>query len=120
VRESDGRYCLASQRASREALTKIQYAAYFLPIKQRELTPIMSISPEQCKAARALIGWSRRDLAQASDVSDSALFSFEERRRSPHRRTVNDIRRALENAGVTFVDQNGGGPGVRFATPKAP
>ena len=91
-----------------------------MPTLQCELTRNMPISPEQCKAARALIGWSRRDLAQASDVSDSALFSFEERRRSPHRRTANDIRRALETAGVTFVDQNGGGPGVCFTTSMTP
>jgi hypothetical protein len=27
------------------------------------------------------------------------------------------IRRALEAAGVEFIDQNGGGPGVRLRTP---
>lgn len=86
----------------------------------QDVGQFMSISPEQCLAARALIGWSRRELAQASEVSDSTLFGFEERRRSPHQRTLNDIRRALENAGVTFVDQNGGGPGVRFTTSNTP
>ena len=30
--------------------------------------------------------------------------------------TANDlsVRRALENAGVEFIDENGGGPGVRL------
>ena len=33
--------------------------------------------------------------------------------------TANDlsVRRALENAGVEFIDENGGGPGVRLRKP---
>ncbi len=74
----------------------------------------MSILREQCKAARALIGWSRRELADASHVSERTLIDFERGARAPQRRTLVDLRRALEDAGVVFIDENGGGPGVRL------
>ena len=80
----------------------------------------MSISPEQCRAARALIGWSRRLLVEASQVSERTLIDFERGARNPHRRTLVDLRRALEEAGVVFIDQNGGGPGVRLKDPIEP
>ncbi len=78
----------------------------------------MSISAEQSKAARALIGWSRRQLAEASHVSERTLIDFERGARAPHRRTLVDLRRALEEAGVVFIDQSEErGPGVRLKDP---
>lgn len=78
----------------------------------------MSIFPEQCKAARALIGWSRRHLAEASQVSERTLIDFERSARTPHRRTLVDLRRALVEAGIIFIDQNEDtGPGVRLKDP---
>ena len=74
----------------------------------------MTILAEQCKAARALIGWSRRELAEASQVAERTLIDFERRARSPQRRTLYDIRRALEDAGVIFIDADEEGPGVRL------
>jgi len=38
----------------------------------------------------------------------------------PRRSTLNVIRRALEAAGVEFIDENGGGPGVRLRKPPKP
>jgi hypothetical protein len=38
----------------------------------------------------------------------------------PFRATLHVIRRALEAAGVEFIDENGGGPGVRLRQPKKP
>jgi hypothetical protein len=35
----------------------------------------------------------------------------------PRRATLDVIRRAFENAGVEFIDENGGGPGVRLRKP---
>ena len=78
----------------------------------------MSIYPEQCKSARALIGWSRRHLAEASEVSERTLIDFERCARTPHRRTLVDLRRALEEAGIIFIDQDEDiGPGVRLKNP---
>ncbi len=80
----------------------------------------MTISPEQCKAARALIGWSRRALSETSQVAERTLIDFERGARNPHKRTLFDIRRALEEAGVDFIDANGGGPGVRLRKEEDP
>lgn len=70
--------------------------------------------PDQCRAARALIGWSREDLAKHSGVGASTLSAFEAGTRAPYARTLADVRRALETAGVIFISADGaGGPGVR-------
>jgi transcriptional regulator with XRE-family HTH domain len=76
-----------------------------------------AISPAQCRAARALIGWSREDLARASHVGFRTIVDFERGARQPHGRTLIDLRRAFEDAGVLFIeeDQKGdGGVGVRL------
>ena len=40
-------------------------------------------------------------------------------KRQPHDRTLDDLRDALEAAGVIFVAENGDGPGVRLRKEKA-
>lgn len=60
------------------------------------------LTSEQCRAARALIGWSRHDLAAKSLVAVSTLADFESGKREPHKRTILDVRRALEEGGVMF------------------
>lgn len=74
----------------------------------------MSITPAQCRAGRALIGWSQERLATASKVAKATVANFEAERREPYPRTLADIRKTLEAAGVQFIDQNGAGPGVRL------
>jgi transcriptional regulator with XRE-family HTH domain len=74
----------------------------------------MSISPAQCRAARALIGWSQNDLETAAAVAKKTLADFERGARTPYARTLVAIRNALELAGVEFIERNGGGPGVRL------
>lgn len=72
------------------------------------------ISPAQCRAARALLSWTREQLAEASRVSKMTLADFETAKRQPYDRTLTDIQQALEEAGVEFIEQNGSGAGVRF------
>ena len=72
------------------------------------------MSAAQCRAARALIGWSQDQLASAAKVAKATIANFEAGRRSPYDRTLDDMRAALESAGVIFVDENGEGPGVRL------
>jgi transcriptional regulator with XRE-family HTH domain len=79
----------------------------------------MSITAAQCRAARALLGWSQDDLVKASEVTKSTIANFEAGKRTPYNRTVADVRAALESAGVEFIAENGGGPGVRLNKPKA-
>ncbi len=61
-----------------------------------------------------MLGWSRQRLARASHVAERTLIDFERGARNPYDRTLADIRQALEEAGIIFIDENGGGPGVRL------
>ena len=74
----------------------------------------MIITPEQCKAARAMLGWSRDKLADAAKVAIRTLVDFERGARQPYERTLKDIKRSLEDSGILFISGNGGGVGVRF------
>lgn len=79
-------------------------------MKNGELT----ISGAQCRAGRALLNWSREELAEASKVSRAAIADFETDKRQVRERTVDDLRAAFEAAGVQFIPANGGGAGVRL------
>lgn len=72
------------------------------------------ITPEQCRAARALLDWSRKKLATMAKVSEKTIADFELGKRESYGRTLADIVKVLEKAGVVFIARNGGGPGVRL------
>jgi transcriptional regulator with XRE-family HTH domain len=72
------------------------------------------ITPSQCRAARGLLGWNQEDLATRAGVSQVTVHQLEAGSTQPRRATLDVIRRAFENAGVEFIDENGGGPGVRL------
>jgi hypothetical protein len=70
----------------------------------------------QIKAARSLIGWTADDLSRRSAVSLRTIRRAELAERDTSLTSANDlaIRHALEDAGVEFIQENGGGPGVRL------
>lgn len=72
------------------------------------------MTPEQCRAARALVDMTQPKLAEAAGLGLSTVVDFERARRSVSSEAIGSIRRALEAAGVAFISQNGGGPGVRL------
>jgi predicted transcriptional regulator len=72
------------------------------------------ISAVQLRAARALVGWSREDLARAAQTTERTVARVELGEVATRASTLAAIRRALEAAGVEFIEQNGGGPGVRL------
>jgi transcriptional regulator with XRE-family HTH domain len=72
------------------------------------------ITPAQCRAARALLNWSQQQLAEAATVGNATIRNFESGNSAPQHSTLDVLRRALEAAGVIFVDENGEGPGVRL------
>ncbi len=72
----------------------------------------MDISSAQCRAARAMIEWSRDVLAAESRVGKRTIVDFERGARSPQASTLLAIQRAFEAAGVEFT--NGDAPGVRL------
>jgi transcriptional regulator with XRE-family HTH domain len=73
------------------------------------------VTVEQLRGARALLGWSQTELAERAGMSLPTIkrvesgrgprVSFEARMK---------LRKALELGGVEFIDENGGGPGVRL------
>ena len=69
---------------------------------------------EQCRAARALLDWSRERLAESSNVALRTVVDFERGAREPRLVTKEAICRSLEAAGVEFIPDNGGGAGVRL------
>jgi predicted transcriptional regulator len=77
------------------------------------------ISVRQMKAARALVAWSQGDLATASGVSEPTIARLESEDGPLGGRveTGEKLIAALEAAGVEFIVENGGGPGVRLRKP---
>jgi predicted transcriptional regulator len=79
-----------------------------------------ALTSELIRAARALLRWEQRDLAQESSVSLPTIKRLESKPGilGAHDSTVAALQRALENAGIEFIAENGGGPGLRLG--KAP
>jgi transcriptional regulator with XRE-family HTH domain len=72
------------------------------------------VRPAQCRAARGLLDWSQQDLAENAGVGIVTVRQLEAGANEPRRATLEVIKRAFETAGVDFIDENGGGPGVRL------
>jgi transcriptional regulator with XRE-family HTH domain len=75
------------------------------------------ITAAQCRAARGLLGWSQQALADRAHVGIMTVHQLEKDGAQPRRSTLDVVRRAFEDAGVDFIDENGGGPGVRLRKP---
>ncbi len=75
-----------------------------------------ALTSAQIRAARALLRWSATDLARESSVGITTIRRAELRDSETSMTAPNDqaVRRALEIAGVEFIDENGSGPGVRL------
>ena len=72
------------------------------------------------RAARALLRWTALDLAAASKVGVATIRRVEVVDGEIPVTAANEaaIRRALETAGVEFIEENGTGEGVRFRKPR--
>ncbi|WP_354129829.1 helix-turn-helix domain-containing protein [Bradyrhizobium sp. RT3b] len=69
--------------------------------------------PVQCRMARAALGLGVREFAAAAKVSADTVARFE-RGEELKTRTVEALQHTLEAAGIEFIAENGGGPGVRL------
>ena len=78
------------------------------------------VSSVQCRAARGLLDWSQQELADKAGIGIVTVRQLEAELSEPRRATLEVVRRAFEGAGVEFIDENGGGPGVRLRKPKKP
>ena len=84
---------------------------------QKNIRSRVVFSPEQCRAARGLLKWSQDDLAKAATCSRPLVSKYEDGQ------SVSDvyvlaISTSLSEAGVTVVEENGGGAGVRWRNPR--
>lgn len=82
----------------------------------------MPLTSEQLRAARALLRWEQRNLAEASGVSLPSVKRLETQpgELAAQERTIVELRKALETAGIEFIAENGGGAGVRLRKPQRP
>ncbi len=78
------------------------------------------LTSELIRAARALLRWEQRDLADASSISLATIKRLESKPGAvgAYASTVAALKRALEMAGIEFIDENGGGAGVRLRKPQ--
>ncbi|QKD01480.1 XRE family transcriptional regulator [Mesorhizobium loti R88b] len=75
------------------------------------------MTPSQARAARAMLKMGVRDVADLAKVTPNTVSRVEQDEfgpRGPQPVTVEAIRRVYEDAGVVFIPENGGGPGVRL------
>ena len=69
----------------------------------------------QLRAARSLKGWTQAQLAEAAGLSVPTVKRAEGSGAIPaSEESISAIRAALEAAGIEFIAENGGGPGVRL------
>jgi transcriptional regulator with XRE-family HTH domain len=64
------------------------------------------ITPAQCRAGRALLQLSRRQLAERASCSDRVIAYFEQELRKPHENTRRKLGEALYDAGLRFFDDS--------------
>lgn len=80
-----------------------------------------NITAEQLRAGRALVRWSAQDLADRAGVGVATVRRCEAETGfvSATQANKSAMRSALEAAGVVFIEENGGGAGVRLSQPNS-
>ncbi len=74
----------------------------------------------QVRAARGLLGWNQQGLADAAGIGFATIQRLERQNGivSGNIGTIEKLIVAFENAGIEFIEENGGkGPGVRWRAP---
>jgi len=66
------------------------------------------MTPKQCKAARALLGWDQHQLAQVSNISVSTIRDFERKARDPTVNNMVAMQRAFAEALIVFIETQDG------------
>lgn len=74
------------------------------------------VTSGQIRAARALLDWTRSELSERSGVGISALMRFESAVGVPsgNIKTIDAVKKALEEAGVEFIGTPYSQAGVRW------
>lgn len=72
------------------------------------------ITGSQCRAGRALVDVTREKLARRSRIDEAVIERFERKLEKPDADVIAAIEAALEALGAVFIEENGGGIGVRL------
>ncbi len=72
------------------------------------------MTPEVCRAARALTGVTQRELAIAANVSAQTVADFERGARRPHPNNLRAIRCFFEDKGIRFIEESDRMVGIDF------
>jgi len=73
---------------------------------------VITLSPAQCRAARALLSWSQADLVRYARITKKTIADFERGTTRPREKTIVQILAAFETAGIEFTNTHS--PGVRI------
>ena len=57
-----------------------------------------------------LLDWTQEELAEAAHIGIATVRQFERGHADSRQATLAVLRRAFEDAGVEFIEENGGGP----------
>ena len=74
----------------------------------------MAVTSAQVRMARAALNWTVRELAEASNLHRNTITNIETGKYAGDPATLAAIATVLRRAGVEFIAENGGGPGVRL------
>ena len=74
----------------------------------------MPVTSAQLRMARAALNWTVRDLAEAAGLHRNTITNIEVGRYAGDQKTLEALEAVLRKAGVEFIDENGGGAGVRL------
>jgi transcriptional regulator with XRE-family HTH domain len=74
----------------------------------------MPVTGAQVRMARAALNWTVRDLAEATSLHRNTITNIETGKYVGDEASLATIETVLNWAGVEFIDENGGGPGVRL------
>ena len=103
-------------RPFRHMTNKLSYEKNLVNSDPEAFRPMTNILGAQMRAARALLRWAASDLVRESGVSLATIHRAEsvDGKTAMTFANASAIRRALENAGVELIEENGGGPGARL------
>ena len=74
----------------------------------------MPVTSAQIRMARAALNWTVRDLAEHSGLHRNTITNIEVGRYAGDPTTLTTLEKVLRRAGVEFIEENGGGSGVRL------
>jgi transcriptional regulator with XRE-family HTH domain len=78
----------------------------------------MPVTSAQLRMARAALNWTVRDLADATGLHRNTISNIEVGRYAGDEHSLRTIENVLRKAGIEFIEENGGGAGVRLKKPR--